>query len=154
MPRASPYPYTVHVPPPNSSPSGDGTPPSSQAQRRLDSRWTVLAAAMIAECAGCGIGYAFGIYSPLLKSQFGLTQTQLNTTNVASMIIAVPPFCFAYAWVYDNFGPRVSQRCGALCLFVGFGIPHRALALRLRLRLAPTLTWLLALAWQGLPAPW
>ena len=120
MPRAAPGPYTVLVPPPNSSQSGDGTPASSQ--RRLDSRWTVLAAAMIAECAGCGIGYAFGIYSPLLKSQFGLTQTQLNTTNAVSMIISVPPFCFFFAWIYDRFGPRVSQKLGAFSLFVGYGL--------------------------------
>ena len=66
----------------------------------IPSRWVVLAAAVIAECAGCGIGYSFGLYSPLLKSHFGLTQTQLATINTTSMIISVPPFCFFFAWIY------------------------------------------------------
>ena len=66
----------------------------------IPSRWVVLSAAVIAECAGCGIGYSFGLYSPLLKSHFGLTQTQLATINTTSMIVSVPPFCFFFAWIY------------------------------------------------------
>ena len=70
------------------------------AEAAPPSRWVVLSAAVIAECAGCGIGYSFGLYSPLLKSHFGLTQTQLATINTTSMIVSVPPFCFFFAWIY------------------------------------------------------
>jgi hypothetical protein len=87
----------------------------------LPSRWVVLAAAVIAECAGCGIGYSFGIYSPLLKSQFHISQTQLATVNTASMVVSIPPFCFFFAWIYDRFGPNVSQKLGAACLALGYG---------------------------------
>jgi hypothetical protein len=76
------------------------------------SRWVVLAAATVAECTGCGIGYSFGVYSPTLKANFGLEQTQVDAISGVSMVISLPPFCFGFAWLYDRFGPRLSQKVG------------------------------------------
>ena len=68
------------------APTAGGLRRRGEPDEALPSRWVVLAAAVIAECAGCGIGYSFGIYSPLLKSQFNISQTQLATVNTASMV--------------------------------------------------------------------
>lgn len=104
------------------APTAGGRPRRQEAEAAAPhSRWVVLAAAVIAECAGCGIGYSFGIYSPLLKSQFHISQTQLAYINTASMIVSIPPFCFFFAWIYDRFGPNVSQKIGAACLALGYG---------------------------------
>ena len=40
-------------------------------------RWLSLSAGLLATFAGTGVGYAWGVFSPSLKSTLGLSQSQL-----------------------------------------------------------------------------
>ena len=84
------------------------------AERRVDAeraRWVTAAACVAVESLG-GIMYMFGVYSPLLKSSFALTQTELDglasATNIANNV---------GIWLgsgIDRFGPRAMMVFGGI----------------------------------------
>ena len=82
---------------------------SSLASKFWQSRWLVLVASFWIQACG-GIGYAFGSYSPLIKSSLGYNQHQINILGNAK-----------------DFGDSIGFLAGYLCevlppsglLFVG-----------------------------------
>jgi sugar phosphate permease len=58
-----------------------------------------------------GAFYGFGIYSPALKRQLGLTQFELTNINTIPYVFGV--VSFIWGAINQRAGPRFSMACGA-----------------------------------------
>lgn len=87
------------------------------------SKWVTFAAsAFIQSCAG--LSYSFSVYSPVLKQQLDLTQTQLSA--VGSFVNLGGYFAILAGAIYDctkkehKLGPRLVVWLGSLTCFCGY----------------------------------
>jgi hypothetical protein len=95
--------------------------PTMMSTEQQSARWVCLSAAIVATFAGTGVGYAWGLFSPALKSRLHLTQPQLLlVASAPAYVVSLPPMAFFPGWVYDRGG----DRWGALycMLFAGVGL--------------------------------
>ena len=85
-------------------------------------RWLCLSAAIVATFAGTGVGYAWGVFSPSLKSTLNLSQTQLMVVaNAPTYAVSLPPMAFIPGWVYDWGGDRRGAAISMIIAAIGLG---------------------------------
>eukprot|EP01050_Picozoa_sp_SAG11_P010661 SAG11_NODE_1081_length_5956_cov_14.482506_9_plen_176_part_00 len=85
-------------------------------------RWLCLSAALLATFAGTGVGYAWGVFSPMLKSSLHLSQSQLMfIALMPSYACCLPPMAFFPGWVYDLGGNRYGACVSMLLAAIGLG---------------------------------
>ena len=85
-------------------------------------RWLCLSAAIVATFAGTGVGYAWGVFSPSLKSTLKLSQTQLMiVANAPTYAVSLPPMAFIPGWVYDWGGDRRGAAISMILAAIGLG---------------------------------
>jgi MFS family permease len=80
-------------------------------------RWHVLAAGLFVNLY-CGVTYAFGLYSDVLKDTFKYSQTDLTT--VASIGNIAGFFAVPSGMVYDKYGPKTTILIGVATAFLGY----------------------------------
>eukprot|EP00300_Choanocystis_sp_HF-7_P019721 c20413_g1_i2.p1 GENE.c20413_g1_i2~~c20413_g1_i2.p1 ORF type:complete len:537 (-),score=85.69 c20413_g1_i2:1296-2906(-) len=95
--------------------------------RSSPSRWLVFVAGMFVELAA-GTGYAFGIYSAVLKHQDGLGFSQSEVDEVATfgnmgLYLSVTGGLF-----FDRFGSAWTLFCGGLMGGIGFSLIYLSIA--------------------------
>jgi hypothetical protein len=80
-------------------------------------RWLVLVAGLFVNLY-CGVTYAFGLYSNVLRDTFGYSQSEL--TLVAAIGNIAGFFAVPSGMVYDKYGPRTTILVGVLMAFTGY----------------------------------
>mmetsp|Transcript_28067 Transcript_28067/g.97108 ORF Transcript_28067/g.97108 Transcript_28067/m.97108 type:complete len:549 (-) Transcript_28067:76-1722(-) len=82
-------------------------------------RWRALAAGLLVEAAA-GTAYAFGVYSPQLKTKLGWSQTQLEAVGTYGNIGL---YCgFLGGVFFDRYGTKPTLAIGVVLSFLGYAM--------------------------------